>query len=143
MLTTLREELVRVGVERFTARDYQPGLVRHVVLFRYRDEVTAEQKREVLRRFRALADSPRENGRTFLLSIEGGPQRSGEGAGHDFEHGVVVSFASQGDRNYYVGEPVVDDPRFVDARHAAFKQFVGPLLDEGTRGLLVFDVAEH
>ncbi|HKG50164.1 MAG TPA: Dabb family protein [Actinomycetales bacterium] len=140
MVLSLRQELDRIGPERFTARDHRPGVIRHVVLFRYRDDVTPEQKQEVLRRFLLLADSPRPDGGTYVLSIEAGPQGSGEDAGHGFEHGVVVSFASEGDRNYYVGEPVVDDPRFFDAEHAAFKRFVGPLLDEGSPGLLVFDV---
>jgi hypothetical protein len=130
--------LADVGVQEFTARDFRPGLVRHVVLFRYRDEVTAAQKEEVLRRFRALADSPRPDGRPYVVSIEAGVQTSGEGAGGGFEHGIVVTFASEGDRNFYVGTPVVDDPAHQDPEHARFKEFVRPLLAEG--GVLVFDV---
>ena len=56
------------------------------------------------------------------------------------EQGFVVTFASAGDRNYYVGEPVISDSRFIDPVHADFKAFVGPLLAPG--GVLVFDVAE-
>lgn len=141
MLSTLRQELADVGVERFTARDHRPGLVRHVVLLAYRDDVTAEQKADVLRRFRALAYAPHTDGEPYILSVEAGEQDNGEGVGGGFEHGVVVTFASRGDRNYYVGEPVVDDPRFFDAEHAAFKELLGPLLAEGSRGVLVFDVA--
>ena len=135
----LRESLVAVGAPSFTSRAYRPGLVRHVVLFRYRDEVAPDQKDEVLRRFRALADSRRDDGDTYIVSIEAGEQASGEGAGGGYEHGIVVTFASEGDRNYYVGAPVVDDPAYVDAAHAAFKEFVGPLLHP-ERGSLVFDV---
>jgi hypothetical protein len=109
------------------------------VLFRYREEVTPAQKAEVLTRFRALADSWRADGQPYVVSIEAGEQTSGEGAGGGFEHGIVVTFASEGDRNHYVGTPVVDDPAFQDAAHAAFKEFVGPLLAEG--GVLVFDLA--
>ncbi len=73
--------LADVGVQEFTARDFRPGLVRHVVLFRYRDHVTPAQKEEVLQRFRALATSPRPDGRPYVVSIEAGTQTSGEGAG--------------------------------------------------------------
>lgn len=130
--------LAEVGVEEFTARDFRPGVVRHVVLFRYRDHVTPAQKEEVLQRFRALATSPRPDGRPYVVSIEAGTQTSGEGAGGGFEHGIVVTFASEGDRNFYVGTPVVDDPAHLDPEHARFKEFVGPLLADG--GVLVFDV---
>ncbi|PRY13583.1 Dabb family protein [Kineococcus rhizosphaerae] len=133
--SALASLLADVGVPTFTARDFRPGLVRHVVLFRYREEVGAQQKEEVLRRFRALAGSPRD-GAPYVVSIEAGEQTSGEDAGGGFEHGVVVTFASEGDRNFYVGTPVVDDPAFFDAEHARFKDFVGPLLAD----VLVFDV---
>ena len=130
--------LAEVGAQEFTARTFRPGVVRHVVLFRYREEVSAAQKEEVLTRFRALAHSPRPDGRPYVVSIEAGEQTSGEDAGGGFEHGIVVTFASEGDRNFYVGAPVVDDPAFQDPEHARFKEFVGPLLAEG--GVLVFDV---
>lgn len=138
MSNPLTALLAEVGVERFTARDFRPGLVRHVVLFRYRDEVTPAQKEEVLQRFRALADGPRPDGQPYVVSIEAGEQTSGEGAGGGFEHGIVVTFASEGDRNFYVGTPVVDDPAHSDPAHAEFKGFVGPLLADD--GVLVFDV---
>ncbi|MEZ0164412.1 Dabb family protein [Kineococcus sp. LSe6-4] len=138
MSTPLSALLAEVGAEEFTARDFRPGLVRHVVLFRYRLEVTAAQKEEVLHRFRALAASRRPDGRPYVVSVEAGPQTSGEGAGGEFEHGIVVTFASEGDRNYYVGAPVVEDPAFQDPEHARFKEFAGPLIADG--GVLVFDV---
>ncbi|WP_432505547.1 Dabb family protein [Kineococcus arenarius] len=139
MTELLHEQLASVGAPTFTARDYRPGLVRHVVLFRYHQEVTFEQKQEVLQRFRSLAHSARSDGNTYIVSIEAGDQASGEGAGAGYEHGIIVTFASQGDRNYYVGAPLVDDPRYCDEAHAAFKDFVGPLL-AAQGGALVFDV---
>jgi hypothetical protein len=135
----LAQRQAAVGPREFTARDYRPGLIRHVVLFRYRDEVTADTKDEVLRRFLDLASSTRDGSR-YIVSIEAGPQGSGEGNGGGFEHGIVVTFASEGDRNHYVGTPVVTDPAYSDPRHAAFKEFVGPLLAQD--GVLVFDVVE-
>jgi hypothetical protein len=139
MTQTPQEQLAADGAATFTARDYRPGLVRHVVLFRYRDDVTDQQKGDVQRRFRDLAASVRDDGARYILSVDAGSQRSGEGAGAGFEDGFVVSFASEGDRNYYVGTPVVDNPAHYDPAHAAFKKFVGPLLAE-SGGALVFDI---
>ena len=127
-----------VGVERFTSADYKPGLVRHIVLFRYDRSVSPEQKQEVIRRFLALKTLSKRNGAPFILSIETGSDISGEGLDQCFEQGFIVTFTSQGDRNYYVGQPVVTDPSFYDPAHQAFKDFVGPLIDQGG-GAFVFD----
>jgi hypothetical protein len=136
VLSALHAELAEVGPERFTARDYRPESVRHIVLFRYRPDVTPAERDEVARRFRALADSRRADGPGYIVSIEAGVQASGEGAGQEFDLGVVVTFSSVGDRNYYVGTPVVEDSRYFDGVHAEFKDFAGPYLD----GVQVFDI---
>jgi hypothetical protein len=120
-----------------TAPGYRPAVVRHLVLFRYAPSVTDEQKREVRDRFLALKGAARRDGRPYIVSIETGVQNSGEGASQGLEQGFVVTFKSEGDRNFYVGTPVVTDSRYYDPAHAAFKEFVGPLLD--TNGALVFD----
>ena len=135
----LQTELAAVGVERFTARDYHPGRVLHVVLLRYRADVPDATRQEVVARFLALAETERD-GTPYIESIVGGLPGGGDGAEAGFEQGFVVTFASAGDRNYYVGEPVISDSRFFDPVHADFKGFVGPLLAPG--GVLVFDVAE-
>jgi hypothetical protein len=127
--TDLLAELASVGTERFTASDYRPGEVTHIVLFGYLPEVTAEQKAEVDRRFRALVETERD-GAPYIVSITSGYQQSGEVAPGGLEHGFVVTFRSLGDRNFYVGEPIVSDPAFFDPVHAGFKAFVGPLLAE-------------
>ena len=133
----LKQELATVGVERFTAPDYKPGMIRHIVLFRYNEAVSPEQKEEVIRRFLALRTLAKRNGNTYILSIESGSEISGEGLDQCLEQGFIVTFKSQGDRNYYVGQPVVTDPDFYDAAHQAFKDFVGPMLDQN--GAFVFD----
>jgi hypothetical protein len=135
-LATLRAELAEVGVERFTARDYRPGTVTHIVLFRFREDVTAADRETAHRRFRDLALTERD-GQPYIVSIIDGEQISGEAGPNGFEHAYIVTFASQGDRNWYVGEPVIGDSAHVDTVHAAFKAFVGPLLAEG--GALVVD----
>lgn len=131
------EELGRIGVARFTARDYAIGTVVHIVLFRFDSAVGDEERAEVGRRFHALAAAERD-GEPYIVSIVSGPQLSGEVEPGGFELAFVVTFASLGDRNYYVGEPIVADPAFFDPVHAQFKSFVGPLLAP-VDGVLVFD----
>ncbi len=133
----LEAELAEVGIDRFTAPDYKPGVVRHVVLFRYAAGVSPAQKTEVRRRFLALRGLCRRDGHPYLVSIDNGSQTSGEGADQGLEDGFIVTFRSEGDRNYYVGQPVIADPAHYEPAHQAFKDFVGPLLDAG--GALVFD----
>ena len=131
------EEIARVGVDRFTDRGYGLGSVVHIVLFRFGADVDAATRAEVDRRFHALAASERE-GVPYIVSIVSGAQSSGEVEEGGFELGFVVTFASVGDRNFYVGEPIVTDPAFFDAVHAEFKRFLGPLL-ASVDGVLVFD----
>lgn len=123
----------------FTAHNYHPGIVKHIVLFRYKGSVTLEQKKEVIQRFLKLRDSKRPGEKLpYVVSIVTGSQNSGEKVSMGFEQGFIVTFSSEGDRNYYVGTPVVKDPAYYDANHAKFKKFVGPLLAKN-HGVLVFD----
>lgn len=138
IMTDLRAELDRVGVERFTAPDYAPGDVVHIVLFRFTDDTTPEQRAEVEARFRLLQSEPDPRRGRYIVSIQAGEQASGEGADQGFELGVVMRFASEGDRNYYVGAPVQTDPEYFDRAHAAFKEFAGPFI----AGVLVYDFVD-
>jgi hypothetical protein len=134
----LQEELARVGVERFTSADYHPGLVRHIVMFRYALGVSDAQKAEIRDHFLALRHLCLRHGHPYVLSIETGTQRSGEGADYGLEQAFIVTFSSEGDRNYYVGQPVVTDASYYDPAHQAFKNFVAPFLNS-TNGAVVFD----
>jgi len=133
----LKTELSEVGLETFTSPDFRPGIVRHIVLFRYRDGTTEKQREEIRRRFTALAMQAKRDGKPYIISIETGKQSSGEGVDGGFEEAFVVTFRSEGDRNYYVGTPVVENAAFYDPEHQKFKEFVGPFLAEN--GVLVFD----
>ncbi|NHN87974.1 Dabb family protein [Acetobacter conturbans] len=128
--------LHEVGVARFTAPDFQPGTIRHMVMFRFRPNVTQAERDEVTKRFLALAKlSHRSDGKSVVVSIEAGPQNSGENSDLGLEAGYLVTFASEGDRNFYVGHPIVSDSRFFDHAHDAFKAFAGPYLEK----VVVFD----
>ena len=136
----LAAERDAIGEAAFTASSYRPGEVVHIVLFRFDPSVLAAAREDVKRRFLALGDACRRAGRPYIRDIVAGEPNGGEGAERGFEQGFVLRFASEGDRNYYVGEPVVSDPACRDPAHDAFKQVVGPLLAKEA-GVLVFDFA--
>lgn len=140
-LETLQAICDAIGVEAFTAPSYRPGLIRHIVLFRLQSEATPAQRDGVTQRFLQLQDACRRHGEPYILSIETGAQSSGEGADGGFEQGFVVTFGSEGDRNYYVGTPVVTDAHYYDPAHSAYKESLAGLLLPGPAGVLVFDFA--
>ena len=123
-----------VGADRFTAPDYKPGEVVHIVLFRLKGSVGEADRAAVTRRFLALERECLRDGRPYIREIVGGTANGGEGVERGFELGFVLRFASEGDRNFYAGVPNPTDPA-----HEAFKAFVGPMLAED--GVLVFDFA--
>lgn len=128
----------KITPEQFTAPDYKTGKIQHIVLFRFKKDVSPEQRQQVLQKFMQLKNTAQRNGKPYILSLEAGAiNESLEGAGQGFEQAYIVEFSSEGDRNYYVGTPAVTDPALYDPEHEKFKTFVGPLLDEN--GALVFD----
>lgn len=132
----IRNEAHITGAARFTAPDFKPSLVRHMVMFRFNPQTTQAERNEVTKRFIALRHlSHRSDGSTPVLSIETGPQISGENADIGLEQAYLVTFRSEGDRNFYVGRPIVIDPRYFDPAHDAFKAFAAPYLEK----VVVFD----
>ncbi|WP_082498866.1 MULTISPECIES: Dabb family protein [unclassified Rathayibacter] len=129
--------LAEVSPERYVDPDFRPGTLRHVVLFRFRPTALISEVDEVIARFVSLADECVRDGRPYIVSLETGPQLSTEGAGEGFDRAFLLTFASEGDLNYYVGRPAVDAPGLFDPAHDAFKAFVGPFLD--TAGVVAFD----
>lgn len=132
----IRQEATQVGEARFSAPDYKPGEIEHIVLFAFKPTATPAQRQEVTRRFLALAQqSRRPDGTRVIKSLEAGPQSSGEGADLGLDYGYVVRFASAGDRNYYVGRPLMHSAGHFDPAHDAFKAFAAPYL----ANVVVFD----
>ncbi|ALS57097.1 Dabb family protein [Rathayibacter toxicus] len=129
--------IAQLGPERFVATDYRPGTVRHLVLLRFCPIALMSEVEAVTVRFRALADECHRDGRPYITSIETGPQLSTEKAGEGFDRAFLLTFASEGDLNYYVGRPAVDTPGLFDPIHDAFKASLWPVLD--TAGVVVFD----
>jgi len=125
-LQTLKDQ---VGVATFTAPDWHPGVVKHIVLMRFRRDVSLLQREEVLQRYAHLVqDARRADGRKLIVSMEGGWQNSGEPTVRGYDLGFVLTFASEGDRNFFIGRPVVTEPGFFDTAHMAFRAFALPLL---------------
>ncbi|MBR0559280.1 Dabb family protein [Neokomagataea anthophila] len=133
-IVATQELAKQVGYAQFTAPGWRVGTVRHVVMLRYRTAVTEQQKAEVTARFlRLVQDSRRADGRPVIESIETGAQNDGNGG--IFDQIFTLTFHSEGDRNFFVGAPIVPDTAFTDPAHAAFKAFAGPLI----RHILIAD----
>ncbi|VVE52313.1 stress responsive alpha-beta barrel [Pandoraea horticolens] len=126
---TLYLALDKYGPEVFTDHAYNALPIRHVVAFRYRITATASERQSVRERFLALQNQvQRPGGKKYNISIEVGTQNSGEQNDLAIDDVFLVTFCSEGDRNFYVGRPIVTDPQFYDSAHDAFKSFAAPYL---------------
>mmetsp|Transcript_13366 Transcript_13366/g.28333 ORF Transcript_13366/g.28333 Transcript_13366/m.28333 type:complete len:205 (-) Transcript_13366:68-682(-) len=128
----LKLPVTREIAAKLTNPTYCPCKLKHIVTFKFKKGVTNEKIHEVRQRFMELETKClRPNGDPYIESIISGFQHSYEGFHRDQDVAFVVSFKSQGDRNYYVGEPMIsaDDSDLFDPVHAEFKEYVGPLLD--------------
>lgn len=128
-------DIAQVGAEAFLAADFRPGLIRHIVLLRFAPTTALTDVDAVTERFLALQRESLRDGLPYIVSIEAGAQTATEPVGDGFDRGFIVTFASEGDRNYYTGRPLVDEG--YDPAHDAFKAFLGPFLD--TAGVVTFD----
>ncbi len=100
--------------------DQPAGLLRHVVLFKFKDEVTKEQVQEVVD---AFSDLPGKI--DAIVDFECGTDVSVEGKADGFTHGFVVTFKDEAGRSIYLPHPA----------HQEFVKLVGPRVDK----VLVFD----
>ena len=134
----MKEEAKRV-----TSPRYKLGELRHIVAFKFQSTVTKAQVDEVVERFMRLKSECVRNGKEYIKSIEVGSANSFEGADQGKQVTFLVTFKSQGDRNYYVGQPLISEsyPEYFDNAHLEFKKFVGPLLATPVvpEGVFVFD----
>ena len=145
-----------------TDTHYRPGTISHFVAFKVRSGVTLAQKRYIAQQFLALKRKCLRSGRPYIISLQAGAANSHEGVDQGKELGFIVTFKSEGDRNFYVGAPYLTDLRYLDPDHAKFKNLIAsnvpsqyaaethlfdgiprPLLDTpiGPNGVFVFDFA--
>jgi len=135
----LAHRCAQTGERAFTARDYGAVPIRHIVLLRFSNGVPTDQRQHMIERFAGLKDDCLRDGRPYIRSIEHGRQESGEGnaLGLGFEHAFLMTFDSEGNRNFHVGEPIVRNAGGFDPVHHALKAAIGPMLTP--QGALVFD----
>jgi len=96
--------------------EYKPGqILRHVVLFKFKDDTSAAQVREIENAFCALPGKV-----DAIYDFEWGTDVSVEGRAQGFTHCFLVSFRSEADRAEYIPHPA----------HKEFGKLLGPYLDK-------------
>lgn len=90
--------------------------IHHIVVFRFKSDVTEPQKAAIAARFFDLKDLAKRNGHRYIVSITGGKAISKEGFDQGLEQAFVVIFKNESDRNYFVGKPYTEG---MDPAHEA------------------------
>jgi hypothetical protein len=98
-----------------TAQNHPGKLLRHVVLFKFKDGTTAADTKKVEDAFRALPSKIKE-----IKSLEWGTNNSPENLNQGFTHCFFVTFNSEKDRAVYLPHPA----------HKAFGEILHPYLDK-------------
>lgn len=91
------------------------SVLRHVVLFKFKDGASAADVKKVEDAFRALPAQIKE-----IKGLEWGTNNSPEGLAQGFTHCFFLTFASEQDRAVYLPHPA----------HKAFGAVLGPHLDK-------------
>lgn len=92
-----------------------PQVLRHVVLFKFKDGTTARQVREIENAFCALPSKI-----DVILDFEWGTDVSVENLAKGYTHCFFVTFKSEADRAAYLPHP----------DHKKFGEVLGPHLDQ-------------
>ncbi len=92
-------------------------LLRHVVLFKFKEDASPDQIDEVVQAFAGLESKISE-----IHDFEMGTNNSPEGLNHGYEHAFMVTFLSDADRAVYLDHP----------DHLAFVDVLLPILEEPT-----------
>jgi hypothetical protein len=98
-----------------SASNKETKMLRHVVLFKFKDEATADQVKQVETAFRKLPSEIKE-----IKSFEWGINNSPENLNQGLTHCFFLSFNSEKDRDAYLPHPA----------HKAFGAIVKPYIDK-------------
>lgn len=90
-------------------------VLRHVVLFKFKDGTTPEQMRKIEEAFAALPDKIKEIAR-FEWGTDVSPEKKAQG----FTHCFLLTFRTEADRDAYLPHPA----------HKEFGSLIGPHLDK-------------
>jgi len=106
---------VAIAGRNVSAEDAKEPVLRHVVLFKFKDTATPEQVKGVEDAFRNL---PKEI--DVIQDYEWGTNVSPEGHDQGFTHCFFLTFKTEADRDAYLPHPA----------HEAFGKALGPYLDK-------------
>ncbi|MRI02002.1 Dabb family protein [Kriegella sp. EG-1] len=95
----------------------QDSVLRHVVLFKFKDGTSPENIKKVVDAFSALPSKIPQ-----IVGYEWGVNNSPEGLNKGLTHGFLLTFNSEADRDIYLPHP----------DHKAFGEILGPHLDDVT-----------
>ncbi len=90
-------------------------MLRHVVLFKFKNSSTTDEVKKVEDAFRRLPSQIKE-----IKDFEFGTNNSPEKLNQDFTHCFFVTFSSEKDRDRYLVHPA----------HEEFKKVLKPVLDK-------------
>ncbi|KAG2388185.1 hypothetical protein C9374_001035 [Naegleria lovaniensis] len=128
-----------IGMNVVWGANPESGHVKHIVAFRYAQNVTQVEKDLVMKTYFSLKDRcvlP-TNGKPYILAMDGGYPNSPEGFDQHMEQIYILTFKNVADRDYFVGRPFHYP---YDPLHDAFKKMVGPYLRTPiSEGLIVMD----
>lgn len=100
-------------------------MIRHCVLFRFREDVGDDAIAGILTRFAQLVGTI-----PGVTAVHAGASVSPEGLEQGFRHGFVMDIESERLRDAYLIHP----------EHTAISEDLLPLLQDGLNGVIVFDV---
>ena len=107
--------IVSVHREECLTENPDTQLLRHVVLFKFKDGTSLQQVTEIEDAFRALPDKI-----DAICDFEWGTDVSVENRHQGFTHCFLVTFRSEADRAAYIPHPA----------HKEFGKLLGPYLDK-------------
>ncbi len=107
--------LVAGGAKKPAEKDPNVGKLRHVVLFKFKDDTKAEDVKKVEDAFRALPSKV-----STIKDFEWGTNNSPEGLADGFTHCFFLTFDDDKGRAVYLPHPA----------HKAFGKVLGPHLDK-------------
>ncbi|MCC7336912.1 MAG: Dabb family protein [Pirellulaceae bacterium] len=101
--------------DRPTAADKQAKLLRHVVMFQFKDSASTEDVQHIIAEFKALPSKI-----PAIAAFEYGTDNSPEGLSDGFTHCFLLTFKSEADRDAYLPHPA----------HKAFGATLKPHLEK-------------
>ncbi len=107
-----REDLKSAQPERSMQQD---SVLRHVVMFKFKEDASKDDIRKVREAFSALPSKIPQ-----IVDYEWGTNNSPEGLNKGFTHIFFLTFNSEEDRAVYLPHPA----------HKAFGELLGPYLDD-------------